>query len=171
MKKNWKKLLSVLLLSALLCALPGTLAWATDISAITPDGPAGNQVVEDQTGGSQTGGTGSDGTGSGTSTGTDTTGGDSGNTGSGTSTEGSGATSGDTGGAGTGTGSGAGTTGDTGTSGSQTSGYHHRSERFRFRFNRSNGGHPNTDCNSDSNYNAHSDPYSVQTCHNKGSNG
>ena len=123
MKKNWKKLFSVLLLAALLCALPGTLAWATDISAITPDGPAGNQVVEDQTAGSQTGGTRSDGTGSGTSTGTDTTtGGNSGSTGSGTSTEGSGATSGDTGGAGTGTGSGAGTTGDTGTSGSQTSG-------------------------------------------------
>ena len=30
MKKNWKKLFSVLLLAALLCALPGTLAWADD---------------------------------------------------------------------------------------------------------------------------------------------
>ena len=32
MKKNWKKLLSVLLLSALLCALPGTLAWGENSS-------------------------------------------------------------------------------------------------------------------------------------------
>ena len=30
MKKNWKKLFSVLLLAALLCALPGNLAWAED---------------------------------------------------------------------------------------------------------------------------------------------
>ena len=52
MKKNWKKAVSVLLLAALLYALPGTLAWGTDISAITPDGPA-----ESQTGGNQTSGT------------------------------------------------------------------------------------------------------------------
>ena len=56
MKKNWKKLFSVLLLAALLCALPGTLAWGTDISAITPDGSASNQVVGDQAGENQTGG-------------------------------------------------------------------------------------------------------------------
>ena len=118
MKKNWKKMISVLLLAVLLCVLPGTLAWATDISAITPDNPSGNQIVGEQTGDNQTGGTGSDGAGSGTSTGTDTTtGGNSGSTGSGTPTEGSGATSGDTGGSGSGTGSDTGTTGDTGTSG------------------------------------------------------
>ena len=56
MKKNWKKLLSVLLLAALLCALPGTLAWGTDINAIQPDGPTGSQVVEGQTGEGQASG-------------------------------------------------------------------------------------------------------------------
>ena len=56
MKKNWKKTVSVLLLTALLCALPGTLAWATDIGAITPDNPAGSQTVVEQTGEGQTGG-------------------------------------------------------------------------------------------------------------------
>ncbi len=56
MKKNWKTTVSVLLLAALLCALPGTLAWATDIGAITPDNPAGSQTVVEQTGEGQTGG-------------------------------------------------------------------------------------------------------------------
>ena len=56
MKKNWKKTVSVLLLAALLCALPGTLAWATDIGAITPDNPAGSQTVMEQTGEGQAGG-------------------------------------------------------------------------------------------------------------------
>ena len=81
MKKNWKKLFSVLLLAALLCALPGTLAWGTDVDAITPDGSGGNQIVGDQTGGDQTGGdqtggnqTGGDQTG-GNQTGGDQTGG------------------------------------------------------------------------------------------------
>ncbi len=66
MRKNWKKSVSVLLLTALLCALPGTLAWAeggTDVGAIVPDGPAGNQTV------GEGGGAGSEGTGTGTETG------------------------------------------------------------------------------------------------------
>ena len=70
MKKNWKKTVSLLLLTALLCALPGTLAWGeggTDVGAIVPDGPAGNQTV------SEGGGAGSEGTGSGTGTGDTTT--------------------------------------------------------------------------------------------------
>ena len=56
MKKNWKTTVSVLLLAALLCALPGALAWGeggTDVGAIVPDGPAGNQT------GGEDGGTGS----------------------------------------------------------------------------------------------------------------
>ena len=82
MKKNWKKLYSVLLLAALLCAVPGTLAWGTDVDAITPDGSGGNQIVGDQTGGDQTGGdqTGGDQTGGdqtgGNQTGGNQTGGD-----------------------------------------------------------------------------------------------
>ena len=39
MKKNWKKLFSVLLLSALLCALPGTLAWGENSSPATDATP------------------------------------------------------------------------------------------------------------------------------------
>ena len=76
MKKNWKKTVSVLLLAALLCALPGTLAWgenvSTDVGAIVPDGPAGNQTggEGDGTGSS---GAGSQGTGSGAETGGTTT--------------------------------------------------------------------------------------------------
>ena len=65
MKKNWKKTVSVLLLAALLCALPGTLAWgenvSTDVGAIVPDGPAGNQT------GGEGDGTGSSGAGPGIS--------------------------------------------------------------------------------------------------------
>ena len=66
MRKNWKTTVSVLLLAALLCALPGTLAWAeggTDVGAIVPDGPAGNQTVGEGSG------AGSEGTGTGTETG------------------------------------------------------------------------------------------------------
>ena len=72
-KKNSYKTVSVLLLAALLCALPCTLAWAegTDISAIQSDTPSGIQTGEMD---------------SGNSTGTDTTGSESGGAGSGTST-------------------------------------------------------------------------------------
>ena len=72
-KKNSYKTVSVLLLAALLCVLPCTLAWAegTDISAIQSDTPSGIQTGEMD---------------SGNSTGTDTTGGESGGAGSGTST-------------------------------------------------------------------------------------
>ena len=114
MKKNWKKLFSVLLLAALLCALPGTMAWAEGGSTDESSGPA-----ESQTGGTGSGTTSDTGTtGSGTSPeGTGTPGGDTGGAGSGTSPEGTGTPGGDTGGAGSSTTTGSGTTSDSSTSG------------------------------------------------------
>ena len=53
MNERLKKMVSVLLLTAVLCVLPGTMAWAsetgdgsgsTDVSAITPDAPIGDQT-------------------------------------------------------------------------------------------------------------------------------
>lgn len=52
MNERLRKMVSVLLLTAVLCVLPGTMAWAsetgdgsgsTDVSAITPDAPIGDQ--------------------------------------------------------------------------------------------------------------------------------
>ena len=109
MKKNWKKTVSVLLLTALLCALPGTVSWAdgTDVNAITPDGPTVNQPGGES--GASTGGTtGTSGTDTSGSTGTSGT--------SGTDTSGSTGTSGTSG---TDT---SGSTGTSGTSGTDTSG-------------------------------------------------
>ena len=124
MKKNWKKTVSVLLLTALLCALPGAVSWAegtTDVNAITPDGPTVNQPGGES--GTSTGGTsGTSGTDTSGSTGTTETSGTdtSGSTGtsgtSGTDTSGSTGTSGTSG---TDT---SGSTGTTGTSGTDTSG-------------------------------------------------
>ena len=107
MKKIWKKTLSVLLLAALLCALPGALAWAddgaTDVGAIQSDGPTGTQTGGDS---GQTAGSGS-GTG----------GADSGGTAeSGTSTGGGSETTGTTGGTGSGTAETGGTTTEPGAS-------------------------------------------------------
>jgi len=121
MKKNWKTTVSVLLLAALLCVLPGTLAWATDIGAITPDNPAGSQTVVEQTGEGQTGGnqTGEGQTG-GNQTGEGQTGGSQ--TGEG-QTGGSQTGEGQTGGSQTGEGqTGEGQTGEGQTGGDQTSG-------------------------------------------------
>ena len=83
MKKNRKKTVSVLLLTALLCALPGAVSWAegtTDVSSITPDGPTVNQP------GGDSGTSGTSGTDTSGSTGTSGT--------SGTDTSGSGTTAG-----------------------------------------------------------------------------
>ena len=87
MKKNWKKTVSVLLLTALLCALPGAVSWAdgTDVNAITPDGPTVNQPGG-ESGASTDGTTGTSGTDTSGSTGTTGT--------SGTDTSGSGTTAG-----------------------------------------------------------------------------
>ena len=54
MNQKRKKMISVLLLTALLCTLAGTVAWAegsTDIGAITPDASIGDQT-DDETAGS-----------------------------------------------------------------------------------------------------------------------
>ena len=109
MKKNWKKTVSVLLLTALLCALPGAVSWAdgTDVNAITPDGPTVNQPGG-ESGASTDGTAGTSGTDTSGSTGTTET--------SGTDTSGSTGTSG-TSGADT-----SGSTGTSGTSGTDTSG-------------------------------------------------
>ena len=118
MKKNWKKTVSVLLLTALLCALPGAVSWAegtTDVSAITPDGPTVNQPGGDS-GTSGTSGTDTSGSGTTGTSGTDTSGSTGTSGTSGTDTSGS---TGTTGTSGTDT---SGSTGTTGTSGTDTSG-------------------------------------------------
>ena len=118
MKKNWKKTVSVLLLTALLCALPGAVSWAegtTDVSAITPDGPTVNQPGGDS-GTSGTSGTDTSGSGTTGTSGTDTSGSTGTSGTSGTDTSGSTGTSGTSG---TDT---SGSTGTTGTSGTDTSG-------------------------------------------------
>ena len=118
MKKNWKKTVSVLLLTALLCALPGAVSWAegtTDVSSITPDGPTVNQPGGDS-GTSGTSGTDTSGSGTTGTSGTDTSGSTGTSGTSGTDTSGSTGTSGTSG---TDT---SGSTGTTGTSGTDTSG-------------------------------------------------
>ena len=118
MKMNWKKTVSVLLLTALLCALPGAVSWAegtTDVSAITPDGPTVNQPGGDS-GTSGTSGTDTSGSGTTGTSGTDTSGSTGTSGTSGTDTSGSTGTSGTSG---TDT---SGSTGTTGTSGTDTSG-------------------------------------------------
>ena len=93
MNENWKKAVSALLLAAVLCVLPGTMAWAsdtgdgsgsTDVSAITPDAPVGEQSGGEsggttpagtESGGSDDSGSTSSGTEGTGNTGSDTTGG------------------------------------------------------------------------------------------------